>query len=119
MQADAAQVNPKKLFVGNVPFTVTEDQIVELFSQYGEIVEARLIVDRMSGRSKGIAFVEFSTEEEALAAIEALHGYEMDGRGLIVNVARPQMPRENRGFGGGNRGGNDRGASRGGYGRRD
>ncbi len=104
MQADAAQVNPKKLFVGNVPFSATEEQLVDLFSQYGD-VQVNLIVDRMSGRSKGIAFAEFQTEEEAQAAIEALNGYEMDGRQLVVNVARPKVPRDNNRGGYGNRGG--------------
>lgn len=109
---DAPQANPKKLFVGNLPWSVTEETVVELFSEHGQVEEAKLIVDRMSGRSKGIAFVTFATEEEANAAIEALNGYELEGRALVVNVARPMVPRDNRG--GGFRGGRDnRGGNRG------
>lgn len=106
---DAPQENPKKLFVGNLPFSTTEEDVVSLFSDYGTIVDAALIKDRMSGRSKGIAFVTFETEEEAKAAIEALNGHEVDGRALVVNVARPRVPRTD--FGGG-RGGDRRGGDR-------
>lgn len=117
---DNAQVNPKKLFIGNLPYSATEDDLRTLLSPYGELVEVRLIVDRMSGRSRGIAFAEFATEEAATQAIEGLKEYEMDGRKLFINVARPQQPREDRG---GNRGGGggygNRGGSRGGYGNRD
>jgi cold-inducible RNA-binding protein len=113
------QANPKKLFVGNLPYSLTEQELTDLFSQYGEIVDIKLIIDRMTGRPKGIAFVEFATVEEANAAIEALNNYEIDGRAIIVNVARPQVPRENRSFGG-DRGGarsyDNRGGSRGGGG---
>ncbi|GIK83974.1 MAG: hypothetical protein BroJett025_05960 [Patescibacteria group bacterium] len=95
---DAPQVeNPRKLFVGNLSWGTTKDMIVSTFSQYGEIEDAVLITDRMSGRSKGIAFVTFTTEESAQAAIEALNGTELDGRQIIVNVARPKAPREDRG----------------------
>lgn len=126
---DNAQVNPKKLFIGNLPYSATESDITALLSPYGELVEVRLIVDKMSGRSRGIAFAEFATEDSANQAVEALKNYEMDGRVIIVNVARPQQPRENRGdrggYGGGrggyggNRGGygGGRGGDRGGYGR--
>jgi len=92
---DAPQANPKKLFVGSIPFSTTESTLVDLFSQYGKVVDAALIIDRMSGRSKGIAFMTFETEEEAKAAIEALNGYELEGRSLVVNVARPRVPRDN------------------------
>lgn len=127
----SAAVNPKKLFIGNLPFRTTEEELQELFGQYGELVEVKLISDRMTGRSRGIAFVQYATDEQAAAAVEALNGYEIDGRAMIVNVARPQAPRENRpysprprtggsGFGGGGYGRrDDRGGSRGGYGRRD
>lgn len=122
---DAPQVNPKKLFVGNLPYSSSEQELHNLFSQYGEIVSVTLVTDRMSGRSKGFAFVEFADEAAATAAVEGVNGTELDGRALIVNVARPPQPRENRagsggggfrprsggGFGGGNRGG-----SSGGYG---
>lgn len=103
---DAPQVNPKKLFVGNLSWGTTQDAVVNLFSEYGQITDAVLITDKMSGRSKGIAFVTFETEESAQAAVDALNGYELDGRELIVNVARPKAPRENRG-GFNRRGGNN------------
>lgn len=108
-------VNGKKLFVGNLPYHTTEDQLTEIFGQFGELTSVKLVTDRMTGRSRGIAFVEFASEEMAAQAIEGLHGTELDSRALVVNVARPQAPRENRGFGGprsggsgGFRGGNDR-----------
>jgi len=114
---DNAQANPKKLFIGNLPYTATESDITALLSPYGELVEVRLIVDKMSGRSRGIAFAEFATEDSANQAVEALKNYEMDGRAIIVNVARPQQPRENRGgYGGGSRGGYGGDQSRGGGG---
>jgi RNA recognition motif-containing protein len=129
----SADVNSKKLYVGNLPYSMSEDDLRNLFSQYGEITNVTLIIDRMSGRSKGFGFVEFATDEEATAAAEATNNMEFDGRALVVNVARPQAPREdrggfrprfndrsgggNRGFGGG-RGGDrgNRGGDRGGYG---
>jgi len=103
---DAPQANPNKLFVGNLSWNSTQESVESLFSQYGTITDAALITDRMTGRSKGIAFITFETEEGAKAAMEALNGYELDGRQLIVNIARPRAPRENRG--GYNQGGNDR-----------
>lgn len=126
------QINPRKLFVGNLPYSVTEEQLTEMFAQYGELVEVKLVINKFDGRSRGIAFVEFATEEEANAAIEATNGMEIDGRALVVNVARPQAPRENRprrdfggggyndrrsggGYGGDRRGGGGYGRSRGGY----
>lgn len=122
--------NPRKLFVGNLPYSVTEQQLTEMFAQYGELVEVKLVINKFDGRSRGIGFVEFATEEEATAAIEATNGMEIEGRALVVNVARPQQPRENRprrDFGGGGyndrrgggygdrRGGGGYGRSRGGY----
>jgi RNA recognition motif-containing protein len=117
MDNHVPQANPKKLFVGNLPWATTEEELRSLFGEHGEVVDCKLITDRATGRSKGIAFVEFAEESQAEAAIEALSGYNMNGRDIVVNVARPQAPRENRGgFGGdrsGYRGGGDR---RGGYG---
>lgn len=113
-QQGQQQADPKKLFVGNLPFSTTEAELQDLFAQYGNIVSVKLITDRMTGRSKGIAFVEYSTEEEATAAIEALNNFELNGRAIVVNVARPQVPRERRSFGG-DRGGFG-GGSRGGFG---
>lgn len=106
--------NAKKLFVGNLPFSATEDELREQFGQFGEIVDLKLIIDRMTGRSKGFAFVEFADEAAAASAIEGMNGKDNGGRAMVVNVARPPAPREDRGprrdFGGGG------GGSRGGYG---
>lgn len=127
---DEPQVNPKKLFVGNLPWSTTEEDLREVFAQFGELAEEngiRLITDRMSGRSKGIAFVEYTTEEAAQAALEGTQGLELDGRVVNVSIARPPKPREERGsggfggsrggFGGGDRrGGGGFGGSRGGFG---
>lgn len=93
--------NPNKLFVGNLPFAATQSDLEELFGQFGTVVSVNLITDRMSGRSKGFAFVEFEAEDAAQAAIEALHGQDFQGRNLVVNVARPQEDRPRRDFGGG------------------
>jgi cold-inducible RNA-binding protein len=120
--SDDMTTNNKKLFVGNLPFSATEDQLRDSFGQFGEIVDCKLISDRMTGRSKGFAFVEFSEESMAQAAIESMNGKDMGGRALVVNVARPPAPREDRGprrdFGGGSRGGfgGNRGGNGGGYG---
>ena len=84
--------NKKKLYVGNLPYTVNSDELRKLFSEYGEIVDAIVIVDRATGRSKGFGFVEFATDEMADAAIKAMQDKEIEGRKMVVNVARP--PRE-------------------------
>lgn len=106
---DTPQVNPRKLYVANLAYTVSEDQIREIFSQYGEIVEVRLITDRMSGRSKGFAFVEYGSEDAAKTAMEATNGMEFEGRGMFVTIARPPAPRQDRfGGNGGSNGGSDR-----------
>ena len=104
----------KRLYCGNLTFSVDDDQLRELFSQYGDVTSANVISDRESGRSKGFGFVEFATEDEAKAAVEALHEFEFEGRRLTVNEARPREERPRRG---GGRGSYDGGASRGGYGR--
>ena len=98
----------KKLFVGNLSYGTTEDDLRKLFAEVGTIVSVTIVTDRMSGRSKGFGFVEMETEESAQAAIERLNNHELDSRNLTVNEARP--PRE-RSFGGGGGGG-----GRGGYG---
>lgn len=85
--------NPKKLFVGSLPFAATEDDLRDLFGQYGDVEEVKVIIDRMSGRPKGIAFVTMGSEGAAEAAIAALHESEYGGRTLVVNVARPPEPR--------------------------
>ncbi len=106
-----------KLFVGNLDFKVTENDLQDAFAAHGTVVEANLVTDRDTGRPRGFAFVTMSTAEEAQKAINALNGTEMGGRALNVNVARE---REARPGGGGGRGYNG-GGSRGGYGggRRD
>lgn len=89
--------NPRKLFVGNLPFRMTDAELEEMFAPFGEIVSVKIITDRQTGRSKGFAFVEYAAEDAAEKAIEALHGQDVDGRALVVNVARPPQPREDRG----------------------
>lgn len=82
-----------KLFIGNLDYTVTGDQLRDLFSQAGTVVDAVVIMDKMSGRSRGFGFVEMSSDEEAKAAIEKYNQYELGGRKINVNEARPQAPR--------------------------
>ena len=89
----------KKLYVGNLSYNVTSADLQQMFAQHGEVVSADVIMDRMSGRSKGFGFVEMNTDAEAQAAIAALNGTEYDGRALTVNEARPRPE------GGGGRGG--------------
>ncbi len=91
-----------KLYVGGLPYSVTEDKLQEIFSAHGTVESARVITDRFTGRSRGFGFVEMSSEEEAQTAIDSLNGSDLDGRSLTVNEARPQ---ENRGGGGGGGGG--------------
>ncbi|KAB2650394.1 MAG: RNA-binding protein [Verrucomicrobia bacterium] len=98
-----------KLFVGNLSFKTTENDLQDAFAACGTVVETNIMMDRMTGRPRGFAFVSMSTPEEAQKAIDELHGKEFDGRALTVNVARP---REERPPGGGGRGG-DRGGDRG------
>ncbi len=92
----------KKLYVGGLPYSVTEDKLQEIFSAHGTVESARVITDRFTGRSRGFGFVEMSSEEEAQTAIDSLNESDLDGRSLTVNEARPQ---ENRGGGGGGGGG--------------
>jgi RNA recognition motif-containing protein len=86
-------VDNKKLFVGNLPWAINNDSLRDLFASVGEVVEAMVITDRMSGRSKGFGFVTFATEEAAQAAIAQLNEKEVEGRKIIVNVARPKEER--------------------------
>lgn len=95
----------KKLYVGNLPFSATEDSVRSMFAQHGEVSSVAVITDRETGRSRGFAFVEM---ENADAAAAALNGYDMEGRKLVVNEARERQPRSG-GYGGG-------GGGRGGYG---
>jgi cold-inducible RNA-binding protein len=86
----------KRLFVGGLPFVMTNQDLEQLFSQVGKVESATIIVDKFSGRSKGFGFVEMSSEEEAQEAIKKFQGFEVEGRTLAVNEARPLEPRENR-----------------------
>jgi RNA recognition motif-containing protein len=83
----------KKLYVGNLPYTVNEDQLRELFTQVGEIASVTMITDKYTGQSKGFGFVEMSTEDEAAEAIKRFNGYTLDNRNLTVNEARPREER--------------------------
>ena len=85
-----------KLFVGGVPFKATNDELKDYFSQVGTVVSANIIVDKMTGRSKGFGFVEMSTEEEAQAAVQKLNGSDFGGRNIAVSEARPMEKRDNR-----------------------
>lgn len=96
----------KKLYVGNLPFSASDDSLRDAFSQCGTVESAKIITDRDTGRSKGFGFVEMSSDAEAQAAISKFNGTDYEGRQLTVNEAKPMAPRENRGgFGGGGRGG--------------
>ncbi|HKY26593.1 MAG TPA: RNA-binding protein [Pyrinomonadaceae bacterium] len=107
-----------KLYVGNLAFQTTSQELQDLFAQAGTVESANVVEDRDTGRSRGFAFVEMSNEAEAASAIEQFNGKEINGRALKVNEAKP---RENRGGGGrgfgGNRGGYDRNRGGGNYGR--
>jgi len=84
----------KKLYVGNLPYETTEDQLRELFSQAGQVESVNIIINKFSGRSKGFAFVEMSSEEEAQKAIKMFNEYQLGGRAIIVNEARPREERK-------------------------
>ena len=99
-----------KLFVGNISFNTTENDLQEAFGAHGTVLEANLMLDRMTGRSRGFAFVTMSTPEEAQKAIQAMNGAQLDNRALTVNLARPKEERPRGGGGGG--GGGDRGPRR-------
>ena len=103
----------KKLYVGNLPFSATEQALHEAFSQYGAVESVKIIIDRMTGRSKGFGFVEMSSDDEAASAITKLNGADYEGRQLTVNEARPKTTGGG-GGGGGGRGGY--GGGGGGYG---
>lgn len=115
----------KRLYVGNLPFDVSEDQLHELFSAHGQVASTKLITDFNTGRSRGFGFVEMSTEEEAKIAIEKMHKSKVGERELVVNEARPRPERSSSNGGGrsafgggrGGYGGNSRGGYGGGYSR--
>jgi RNA recognition motif-containing protein len=93
-------MNSNKLYVGGLPYTVAEDQLQALFSEHGTVESAKVISDRMTGRSRGFGFVEMSSQEEAEEAIDKLNGTALEGRTLTVNEAKPREPQS--GGGGGN-----------------
>lgn len=117
----------KKLFVGNLPFSATDESLQSIFAQAGNVESARVITDRATGRSKGFGFVEMTTDAEAADAIAKFNGADYEGRPMTVSEAKPQAPREGggggRGFGGGRGGrpgggrgfGGDRGGRGGNY----
>jgi RNA recognition motif-containing protein len=107
----------KKLYVGNLSYSTTSEDLQQLCSEHGSVVSAQVIMDRESGRSKGFGFVEMGTDEEAQAAISALNGRAVGGRNLRVNESIPQAPRSG-GFGGGGGGGGGAGGGGGFGGRR-
>ena|SRR5213594_847280 len=111
-----------KLFVGNLSFNATENQLQDLFAAHGNVIEVDVIMDKFSGRPRGFGFVTMETKEAADAAVQALNGKEIDGRALTVNEARPREERPRSGggggYGGGGGGGGGRG-DRGGRGRRE
>jgi RNA recognition motif-containing protein len=106
----------KKLYVGNLSYETTEDELQKLFVEIGPLVSVAIITDRVSGRSKGFGFVEMETEQAAQEAIEQLNNHELNQRTLTVSEARP--PRERSSGGGGGRGRSSRGGRGGGGGRR-
>ena len=109
----------KKLYVGNLPYSVNSADLEQMFTPYGQVTSAQVIADRMTGRSKGFGFVEMASDTEADAAIQALNGQQNGGRALTVNEARPreERPGGRGGYGGGGgRGG--RGGGGGGFGGR-
>lgn len=103
---------PKKLYVGGLPYATTDAELKDAFSQAGSVVSAVIIMDKMSGRSKGFGFVEMASDEEAQKAIEMWNGKDFGGRSLTVNEARPMEERPRNNFRSG--GGNDRGGYSGG-----
>lgn len=106
----------KKLYIGSLSYGVTDDSLRDFFAQAGAVESAQVVMDRMSGRSRGFGFVEMASDEEAQRAIETLNGQELDGRAIVVNEARPMTdrPRRTGGFGGG--AGGSRGGAGGGRG---
>lgn len=89
----------KKLYVGNLPYSTTNDELRNMFAAAGAVATATVIIDKMSGRSKGFGFVEFENDSDADKAIEMFNGKDMGGRPLTVNEARPMQPRNGNGFG--------------------
>ena len=103
----------KKLYIGNISFQATEDDLRELFAKSGDVESVKLITDQFTGKPKGFGFVEMVTEEDAKNAITALNGTTFMDRAITVAEAKPQQPREKRGFGGGGGGRSGFGGGRG------
>jgi RNA recognition motif-containing protein len=101
----------QKLYVGNLPFKVEENELQELFSRCGNVASVTLVRDQATGRARGFGFVEMSSDEEAQNAIDTFNGSDLGGRSLTVNEARPKTPRSG-GFGGGFNDGGDSGRRR-------
>jgi RNA recognition motif-containing protein len=102
------KMNSKKLYVGGLPYSISDGQLEELFAVHGTVESARVITDRMTGRSKGFGFVEMSSQDEAEAAMETLNGTDLEGRTITVNEARPRTERGGSRGGGGYGGGGGR-----------
>ncbi|WP_374263749.1 RNA recognition motif domain-containing protein [Zoogloea sp.] len=105
-----------KLYVGNLPYSVDKSSLEDIFSAYGNVTSAQVIMDRETGRSKGFGFVEMGSDQEAQGAISGLNGKNIEGRNLTVNEARPQEPRSGGFGGGGGRRGPGGGGGGGGFG---
>ena len=86
------------IYVGNIPYSADEEVLKELFSQHGVVDSVKIITDRDSGKSKGFAFINMASEEDTQSAISNLHESDMDGRKLVVNIARPRKQQENRSY---------------------
>ena len=104
-----------KLYVGNLPFASTAQDLEALFGQVGTVSVVEIIFDKFTGRSRGFAFVTMGSGDEAQKAVDKFHGHDLEGRALAVNIARPREERPPGGGGGGYRGGGDRGGRGGGY----
>jgi len=103
----------RRLYVGNLPYSATEDQLTDLFSRAGQVDNVRVMRDMATGRARGFAFVEMASDDDAQKAVSQLNDYQMDGRPLVVNEARPK-PEGGYGGGGSNRGGGREGGGGGG-----
>ena len=105
----------KNIYVGNLPYDTTDDDLVQLFQSYGNVTSTQVIIDKFSGRSRGFGFVEMANDDEARAAIDALSGADYGNRPLTVNEAKPREDRPGGGGGRGGFGGGGRGGFGGGY----
>ena len=104
----------RRLYVGNLPYKATDEDLTALFSTVGDVASARVMRDMATGRARGFGFVEMTTDEAAAKAIEKLHQHEMEGRAIVVNEAQPKPAGGGRGPGGGSGGGLNRGGGGGG-----